>query len=46
MVVVPADTQRTSPLLSTVAIPELLELQVILLLFASLGETVAVIVKF
>ena len=46
IVAVPAARHRTFPLLSTVATDVLLELQVILLLFASLGETVAVIVKF
>ena len=45
IVVVPAAKHLTFPLPSTVATDVLLELQVILLLFASLGETVAVILN-
>ena len=45
IVVVPAARHLTFPLLSTVATDVLLELQFTLLLFASLGETVAVILK-
>ena len=46
IVVFPAAKHRTFPLPSTVAALGLLECQVIPLLSASLGETVADIVKF
>ena len=45
IVVVPAAKHLMFPLLSTVATLEVLELQFIPLLFASLGETVTVILN-